>query len=106
MSSNTVINPSDTSPVPEFFVDDNASELMNRIADGYIELAKLRIEYDDKKQQPELQLAYKQVLEHKGYLLSQLVVKFYMSAMGAISDLEVVGGTVAESVKLKYSSLP
>jgi len=109
MSSNTVEHfPAkvDTSPIPEFFVDDNASELMHKIADGYIEIAKLRLEYDEKAQQPELQKAYKQVLEHKGFLLSQLVVKFYVSAMGAISDLEVVGGTVEDSVKLKYSSLP
>ena len=109
MSSNVVVNvPAkvDTSPIPEFFVEDNASDLMHKIADGYIELAKLRLEYDEKAQQPELQKAYKQVMEHKGFILSQLIVKFYMSAMGAISDLEVVGGTLDESVKLKYSSLP
>ena len=97
---------SSTNSVPsaEFFVDDHATTLMSEIADGYIELAKLRMEYDQKYQNPELQTAYKQIMEHKGFLLSQLVVKFYSGAMGAISDLEVVTGA-EQTVKLKYSPL-
>jgi hypothetical protein len=98
-------------PISEFFTPDTtdslpAQVLLTRIVEDYIELAKLRNEYEDKLQTPDLQKAYKAVLEHKGFLLSQLMVQFYMSSMKAVSELEYVDTDTDVAVKLKYSHLP
>jgi len=98
-------------PIAEFLTPDcndtvPAQVLLTRIAEDYIELAKLRNEYEKKIQMPDLQKAYKVVLEHKGFLLSQLMVQFYTSSMKAISELEYVNVDTELEVKLKYSPLP
>ena len=98
-------------PISEFFTPDTtdslpAQTLLTRIVEDYIELAKLRVEYEAKIQMPDLQKAYKAVLEHKGYLLSQLMVQFYTSSMKAVSELEYVNVDTDLEVKLKYSPLP
>jgi hypothetical protein len=98
-------------PIPEFLTP-NANDtvpaevLLNRIADDYIELTKLRIEYEKKLQSPDLQKAYKFVVEHKGFLLSQLMVEFYMSLMNAITELEFTDKEDPTlNLKLKYTPL-
>ena len=98
-------------PIAEFLTPDcndtvPAQVLLTRIVEDYIELAKLRNEYEKKIQMPDLQKAYKVVLEHKGFLLSQLMVQFYMSSMKAITELEYVNVDTELEVKLKYSPLP
>jgi hypothetical protein len=98
-------------PIAEFLTPDcndtvPAQVLLTRIVEDYIELAKLRNEYEKKIQMPDLQKAYKAILEHKGFLLSQLMVQFYMSSMKAITELEYVNVDTELEVKLKYSPLP
>ena len=74
--------------------------------DGYIELTKLRIEYEKKIQSPELQKAYKTVIEHRGFLLSQDMVLFYLSLMEAITELEFKDAEDPTlNLKLKYTPL-
>jgi len=99
------------SAVPEFLTPntDNAvpaEALLTSIMDGYIELTKLVIEYERKLESPDLQKAYKTVIEHRGFLLSQEMVKFYHSLMGAITDLEYKDEADPKlNLKLKYTSL-
>ena len=98
-------------PIAEFLTPNanntvQAEVLLTSIMDGYIELTKLRIEYEKKIQSPELQKAYKTVIEHRGFLLSQDMVLFYLSLMEAITELEfkdVEDPTL--NLKLKYTPL-
>jgi hypothetical protein len=97
-------------PIQEFLTPDNndsvpASVLLNSIMDDYLELVKLMHEYGKKVEMPELQSAYKKVMEHKGFLISQSMTKFYLSMLHAITEMEYKSDDNNLAVKLKYSHL-
>jgi len=97
--------------VPEFLTPNAndtvpAEKLLTSIMDGYIELTKLVFEYERKLDSPDLQKAYKTVIEHRGFLLSQEMVQFYHSLMGAITELEYKDKEDPTlNLKLKYTPL-
>jgi hypothetical protein len=98
-------------PIAEFLTPNanntvHAEVLLNGIADAYVELTRLRIEYEKKLQSPDLQKAYKTVIEHRGFLLSQDMVLFYHSLMLAITELEFKDTEDPTlNLKLKYTPL-
>jgi len=99
-----------TDPIAEFLTP-NANDtvpaqvLLTRIVDDYIELVKLRNEYEKTIQTPDLQKAYKIVLEYKGSLLSQSMALFYTSSLNAITELEYANTDTELAIKLKYTPL-
>lgn len=63
---------------------------------GYIAVA------EEARQEPEIQEAYKTIIAHKGWLVSNKIVKMYQSMMCAVGELE----TVEPYTKMAFSPYP
>lgn len=89
-------------PIPEFFRSDNPERMLGEVRRAFCELQKLYQDAEKANQEPEIQEAYKTIISHKGWLLSNLIIKMYQSMMSAVAELE----EVQPYTKMAFSPYP
>lgn len=88
--------------IPEFFKLNAPENMLSEIRGLICELQRLYRDAEEARQEPEIQEAYKTIIAHKGWLVSNKIVKMYQSMMCAVGELE----TVEPYTKMAFSPYP
>ena len=88
--------------LPDFFRSDKPERSLAEIRCIVAELQRLYEDADKAVQEPEIREAYKTIISHKGWLVSQKIIQLFQNLMSGVSELE----EVEPYSKVAYSPYP